>query len=86
MSINRETCIYVFAAIIVLTIIAINLKTFAFVVVCMKASIHLHDNMLTALIRAKINFFNTNLSGQDYFYILSFIVFLLSGYNSKFIL
>lgn len=66
-SINRETCIYIFTAITFLIVITISLKTLISVSVCMKASKNLHKNMFNALIRAKMNFFNTNLSGQDYF-------------------
>ncbi|XP_008188570.1 multidrug resistance-associated protein 4 isoform X1 [Acyrthosiphon pisum] len=62
--ISRETCIYVFSAITACIIIAIILNIFTFVLVCMRASTNLHNNMFTALIRAKINFFNTNLSGS----------------------
>jgi len=66
-SINRETCIYIFTAMTFLVVITINLKSLVSVSVCMKASKNLHKNMFNALIRAKMNFFNTNLSGQDYF-------------------
>ncbi|XP_060873076.1 ATP-binding cassette sub-family C member 4-like isoform X2 [Metopolophium dirhodum] len=62
--ISRETCIYVFSAITVCIIIATNLYIFTFVLVCVKASMNLHNNMFSALIGAKINFFNTNLSGS----------------------
>lgn len=85
-SINREVCIYVFGAITLFIVITINIKTFAFVMVCMKASTNLHNNIFSALIRAKINFFNTNLSGQDYFNKVYFVLFLLTEYIFKFIL
>jgi len=62
-SINRETCIYIFSALTVLIIITNMLKSFITISVCMRASTNLHNNMFKALIRAKINFFNTNLSG-----------------------
>ncbi|XP_060851718.1 ATP-binding cassette sub-family C member 4-like isoform X2 [Rhopalosiphum padi] len=63
-SINRETCIYIFAALTVFITITDMFKSFVTVSVCMRASTNLHNNMFNALIRAKINFFNTNLSGS----------------------
>jgi len=65
--VSRETCIYVFSAINVFMIIAIILNTFIYVLVCMRASTNLHNKMFSALIKAKLYFFNTNLSGQHYF-------------------
>lgn len=63
-SINRETCIYIFTAMTFLVVIIINIKSLVSVSVCMDASKNLHKNMFNALIRAKMNFFNTNLSGS----------------------
>ncbi|XP_050059327.1 ATP-binding cassette sub-family C member 4-like isoform X1 [Aphis gossypii] len=63
-SINRETCIYIFTAITLLVVITTSFKSLISVSVFIKASINLHKNMFNALIRAKMNFFNTNLSGS----------------------
>jgi ATP-binding cassette subfamily C (CFTR/MRP) protein 4 len=61
---SRETCIYIYTAVTVGTVVATLARSFAFFSVCMRASIHLHDSMFRSITRATMYFFNTNPSGK----------------------
>ncbi|XP_075236831.1 putative multidrug resistance-associated protein lethal(2)03659 isoform X2 [Lycorma delicatula] len=61
---TRKTCLYIFCAIMVLTVIITIVRTFLFFNMCMKASMRLHDNMFNSITRATMRFFNTNPAGR----------------------
>ncbi|XP_011505353.1 PREDICTED: probable multidrug resistance-associated protein lethal(2)03659 [Ceratosolen solmsi marchali] len=63
-SISRENCIYIYSAIIMLTIVITLIRSSAFFDMCMRASQKLHDNMFSSISRATMRFFNTNTSGR----------------------
>ncbi|XP_025993846.1 probable multidrug resistance-associated protein lethal(2)03659 [Solenopsis invicta] len=61
---TRMQCIYIFTALIVLTICFTLIRSFFFFWTSMQASIHLHDRMFRSISRATMRFFNTNTSGR----------------------
>ncbi|XP_075236154.1 putative multidrug resistance-associated protein lethal(2)03659 isoform X2 [Lycorma delicatula] len=61
---TRETCLYIFCTITVITVIITILRSFLFFNMCMKASMRLHDNMFNSVTRATMRFFNTNSAGR----------------------
>ncbi|XP_049853309.1 probable multidrug resistance-associated protein lethal(2)03659 isoform X1 [Schistocerca gregaria] len=61
---SREMCIYVFTAVSVAVIIVSLTRSFLFFMVCMRASMNLHDRMFECITRARMYFFNTNTSGR----------------------
>lgn len=60
---SRETCVYIFSAITVATVIVTLFRSFLFFYMCMRASRRLHDQMFNSITRATMHFFNTNSSG-----------------------
>ncbi|CAB0038330.1 unnamed protein product [Trichogramma brassicae] len=62
--ISRETCIYIYTAITVLTIVVTLVRSAAFFNMCMRASRNLHDGMFRSISRATMRFFNNNTSGR----------------------
>lgn len=62
--ISRESCIYIYSGITVLTIIVTLVRSSAFFDMCMRASRNLHDRMFSSISRATMRFFNTNTSGR----------------------
>lgn len=63
-TLSRENCIFIYAAVTVGTIVITLVRSFAFVSVCMRASMNLHDLMFRSITRATMYFFNTNPSGR----------------------
>lgn len=61
---SANTCIYVYTAITVGTIVVTLLRSITFFKVCMRASVNLHDSMFRSITRATMYFFNTNSSGR----------------------
>lgn len=61
---DRDTCIWVYCAITVATIVITLVRSFSFFSVCMRASISLHDRMFRSITHATMRFFNTNPSGR----------------------
>lgn len=61
---SRDMCIYVFTAVSVAVIIVSLTRSFLFFMVCMRASMNLHDRMFECITRARMYFFNTNTSGR----------------------
>lgn len=61
---SADTCIYVYTAITVGTIVITLLRSITFFKVCMRASVNLHDSMFRSITRASMYFFNTNPSGE----------------------
>ncbi|KAL2743664.1 putative multidrug resistance-associated protein lethal(2)03659 isoform X1 [Vespula maculifrons] len=62
--IDRETCIYIYSALTVLTIGITLIRSVSFFDMCMRASMTLHDKMFRCISNAKMRFFNTNNSGR----------------------
>ncbi|XP_044009489.1 probable multidrug resistance-associated protein lethal(2)03659 [Aphidius gifuensis] len=63
-SLTTEDCVYIFAGIILCTVIGTFIRSIAYYMACMRASIHLHDRMFRSISRATMRFFNTNTSGR----------------------
>lgn len=61
---SRETCIYIYSGLTVLTIVITVVRSFSFFSMCMRSSKRLHDRMFRAISRATMRFFNTNSSGR----------------------
>nr|CAD7197499.1 unnamed protein product [Timema douglasi] len=61
---SEETCIYIFAALTLATVVAVIYRSLVFFTLCMKASINLHDTMFRCITRVPMRFFNVNPSGQ----------------------
>ncbi|XP_014296340.1 probable multidrug resistance-associated protein lethal(2)03659 [Microplitis demolitor] len=61
---ERFTCIYIFTALTVFTIIITFTRSFGFFNLCVRASERLHDKMFRSISRAPMRFFNTNSSGR----------------------
>ncbi|XP_076255687.1 putative multidrug resistance-associated protein lethal(2)03659 isoform X3 [Rhynchophorus ferrugineus] len=61
---SRETCMYIYSALIVLLITFTLVRAFVFFTICMKASTTLHDNMFKSITHATMRFFNTNSAGR----------------------
>nr|CAD7259451.1 unnamed protein product [Timema shepardi] len=61
---SEETCIYIFAALTLATVVAVIYRSLVFFTLCMKASINLHDTMFRCITRVPMRFFNINPSGQ----------------------
>ena len=61
---SRETCIYIYTAVTVGTIVITLVRSITFFSVCMRASVNLHDLMFRSITRATMYFFNTNPSGK----------------------
>ncbi|KAK9504179.1 hypothetical protein O3M35_010567 [Rhynocoris fuscipes] len=62
--VSRNICIYVYSALTALTIVTTLFRSFLFFVMCMTASINLHDRMFSCISRATMWFFNNNSSGR----------------------
>jgi len=61
---SRETCIYIYTALTVGTVVITLVRSITFFKVCMRASVNLHDLMFRSITRATMYFFNTNPSGK----------------------
>ncbi|XP_043284650.1 probable multidrug resistance-associated protein lethal(2)03659 [Venturia canescens] len=61
---DRNTCIYIYSGLTVLTILITLVRSFSFFGMCMRASMKLHDRMFRNISRATMRFFNTNTSGR----------------------
>ncbi|XP_071455648.1 ATP-binding cassette sub-family C member 4-like isoform X2 [Hetaerina americana] len=61
---TTENCIYIYSALIFLTIIFSLGRSFLFFTVCMRASVNLHNAMFQSIVHATMRFFNTNPSGR----------------------
>jgi ATP-binding cassette subfamily C (CFTR/MRP) protein 4 len=61
---SRETCIYIYTALTVGTVVITLVRSITFFKVCMRASVNLHDLMFRSITRATMYFFNTNPSGR----------------------
>ncbi|XP_043286728.1 probable multidrug resistance-associated protein lethal(2)03659 [Venturia canescens] len=61
---DRDTCIYIYSSLTLLTVLLTLIRSFSFFGICMKASIRLHDRMFRSISRATMRFFNTNTSGR----------------------
>jgi hypothetical protein len=61
---SRETCIYIYTAVTVGTVLITLVRSLSFVTACMRASVRLHDLMFRSISRATMYFFNTNPSGK----------------------
>ncbi|XP_071455641.1 ATP-binding cassette sub-family C member 4-like [Hetaerina americana] len=61
---TTENCIYIYSALIFLTIIITMGRSFLFFTVCMRASVNLHNAMFRSIAHATMRFFNTNPSGR----------------------
>ncbi|XP_043503586.1 probable multidrug resistance-associated protein lethal(2)03659 isoform X2 [Polistes fuscatus] len=62
--IDRDTCIYIYSGLTVLTIGITLIRSASFFNMCMRASMTLHDKMFRCISNAKMRFFNTNNSGR----------------------
>ncbi|KAI4497436.1 hypothetical protein M0802_007447 [Mischocyttarus mexicanus] len=62
--IDRDTCIYIYSGLTVLTIGITLIRSASFFNMCMRASMILHDKMFRCISNAKMRFFNTNNSGR----------------------
>lgn len=60
----RQTCILVYASLIISLIVIWLIRNAVTVSVCMGASINLHSGMFNAIIRATMLFLKTNSSGN----------------------
>jgi len=63
-SLSRETCIFIYTAVTLGTIVITLTRSITFFNVCMRASMNLHDLMFRSITRATMYFFNTNPSGK----------------------
>ncbi|XP_033209998.1 probable multidrug resistance-associated protein lethal(2)03659 isoform X2 [Belonocnema kinseyi] len=63
-SFSRETCIYIYSGLTLLTIVITVVRSFSFFSMCMRSSKRLHDRMFRAISRATMKFFSTNSSGR----------------------
>lgn len=61
---STQTAIYIYLGLTIGIIILAISRSIAFFTVCMTASKRLHDGMFQSLIRATMQFFNTNSSGR----------------------
>ncbi|KDR22129.1 probable multidrug resistance-associated protein lethal(2)03659 [Zootermopsis nevadensis] len=61
---SRDTCIYIYTAVTVGTIVASLARSYMFFKACMRASCRLHDSMFRSITRATMYFFNKNPSGR----------------------
>nr|CAI5864659.1 unnamed protein product [Callosobruchus analis] len=61
---SRETCIYVYSALIGILILMTLVRSFTFFAICMRASMRLHDRMFESITRTTMRFFNTNSAGR----------------------
>ncbi|XP_017787048.1 PREDICTED: probable multidrug resistance-associated protein lethal(2)03659 isoform X2 [Nicrophorus vespilloides] len=61
---DTNTCIYIYSAISVLTVVFTLGRSLMFFLLCMRSSTNLHDNMFQSITRAPMHFFNTNSSGR----------------------
>lgn len=61
---SRQTCVIVFAVLIVSMVVVICMRSAIIVSVFMKASMILHTKMFNAITRATMYFFNVNSSGN----------------------
>lgn len=61
---SRDTCIYIYTAVTVGTIVASLSRSYMFFKACMRASCRLHDSMFRSITRATMYFFNKNPSGK----------------------
>lgn len=77
----REMCIYVYTAVVVAVVVVSLVRSCLFVVVCMRASINLHNSMFEAVTRATMYFFNTNSSGERW-QLIPFICLLRFYHNT----
>jgi hypothetical protein len=58
-----EACIYVYSGLVASVMILSVCSVICFFIMCMRASITLHNTMFTSLTRATMRFFNSNPSG-----------------------
>lgn len=65
-TITRRTCIAVYAAITVTTVVTVFVRCSLFVRFFINVSTNLHNDMFNAMIRATMLFFNTNSSGNSH--------------------
>ncbi|XP_069668825.1 probable multidrug resistance-associated protein lethal(2)03659 isoform X2 [Periplaneta americana] len=61
---TRETCIYVFTALLIAVVVFDFGSAMLFYTLCMRASVRLHNAMFTSITRATMWFFNNHPSGQ----------------------
>lgn len=61
---DRQWCIYIFSAITAAMVIATLVRSASFVQLCTNASMNLHNNMFSAIVRSTMYFFNSNPSGS----------------------
>lgn len=61
---STNTCIYTYSVITVITVVLALVRSYSFFILCMRASIRLHDRMFESIINATMRFFNTNTSGR----------------------
>nr|XP_018899809.1 PREDICTED: probable multidrug resistance-associated protein lethal(2)03659 [Bemisia tabaci] len=61
---DRQWCIYIFSAITAAMVIATLVRSASFVQLCTNASMNLHNNMFSAIVRSTMYFFNSNPSGR----------------------
>ncbi|XP_067014552.2 probable multidrug resistance-associated protein lethal(2)03659 isoform X2 [Anabrus simplex] len=61
---DTNTCIYIYSAFVLGTVIVTMARSLLFFSACMRASIRLHDCMFNSITRATMTFFNTNPSGR----------------------
>ena len=54
----------IYAAIVMSLVVASMIRTVYFFVLCMRASVNLHNSMFTRLVRAPTRFFDTNPVGE----------------------
>lgn len=60
----REFCIYIFTLLTVSCVIITLARSYMFFIVCMRASMWLHNSMFDSISRATMRFFHTNSSGK----------------------
>ncbi|XP_049951176.1 probable multidrug resistance-associated protein lethal(2)03659 isoform X3 [Schistocerca serialis cubense] len=61
---SRDTSVYIYSAIIGATILITILRSISFFILCIRASMRLHNQMFIGVTRATMHFFNNNPSGR----------------------
>lgn len=74
---STETCIFIYALLVIGIVVLSLASAFFFFSVCMTASINLHNSMFNSISRATVWFFNNNPSGNWEFQFFCREVYLL---------
>jgi hypothetical protein len=61
---STETCIYVYSGLMISIVVLIVCSVMCFFMLCMRASVSLHNAMLSGITQATMWFFNNNPAGN----------------------